>query len=75
MSVKVTLYVQRVPASGWTVEEIEERCPRRLHLERDVRMPGDGVGAFLEEVVCRRIVCASVDQMDLWEALQESNKY
>lgn len=62
-------YLQRVAAGRRAVEEVEERCPRRLHLERDVRMPGDGVGAFLEEVVCGRVVGASVDQMDLWEAL------
>ena len=37
-------------------------------------MPGDGVGALLEEVAGGGVVCASVDQVDLWEALQRSRK-
>lgn len=52
-----------------TVEDIEEGRAWGLFLKGDVRVPGDGVCALLQEGCAGAVVCAPEDQVDLREAL------
>lgn len=59
---------QRIAARRRPVEDVQERCPRRLLLEGDVGVPGDGVRAGGEEGCAGCVVGAAVHDVDLWMA-------
>jgi hypothetical protein len=59
---------QGISAGGRAVEDVKEGCARGLLLESDVRVPGDGVSALLEELGACTVICAAEYQVDFGEA-------
>lgn len=60
---------QGVTACRGAVEYVQEGRAGGLLLEGDVRVPGDGVGALLQERRADVVVCAAEDEVDLRESL------
>lgn len=54
---------ESITAGGGDVEGIQESCPRRLLLIGDITVPGNGVGAVIEEGSSGLVIGTAVDEV------------
>jgi hypothetical protein len=62
------VHEEGVPTSGRHVERVQEGRSWGLLLVGDIAVPGDGVGAVVEEGSRGLVVGAAMDQVDFWVA-------
>ena len=62
------VHEEGVPASGRYIERVQEGRSWGLLLVGDIAVPGDRVGAVVEEGSCGLVVGAAMDQVDFWVA-------
>jgi hypothetical protein len=60
---------ERVAAGRGPVQHVKEGRAGRLLLKGHVGVPGNGVGALLEELGAGAVVGATEDEVDFWEPL------
>lgn len=61
---------QGVASSSGTIQQVQEGCAWGLPLVADIRVPSDGVGVLLKELIGKLVIGAPVDEVDLWESLR-----